>query len=210
MPRYIKLHVQLLDNPKVQEQLPSDAARWHYVQLLLHGKGASPEGQWLNRDYLRRAVGDATFGYLEAFMATAPEGLVIEDPDGRIRIRQWWKWQASDLHARQEELSEAQREKKRARWRRNKAEERARKQVRDRDGRKMSETATFTRGPAPFVPEPAATDPAPSAGERCNDCHQPFTPRDIEKGNFHRASADLTDGHRLIARAGAPFHETCP
>jgi hypothetical protein len=93
---WLKLHVVLIDNIKVMAQLSSDAARWHYVKALVHAKKASPEGEWRNRDYFRFAVGPETYAYLDEFMSTRPEGLIVEDEDGTLRIRQWDYWQASE------------------------------------------------------------------------------------------------------------------
>jgi hypothetical protein len=126
MRRYIKLHTVILSNPKVLG-LSSDAARWHFARLLLHGKMTEPEGRWLNLTHLRSSVGEDTFAHVAEFMTTEPEGLLVERPDGVVAVRQWWLWQGADSKARQGDLSGRQQEKKRTKWARQKAAQRAQK-----------------------------------------------------------------------------------
>jgi hypothetical protein len=125
MRRYIKLHTVILDNDKMAG-LSSDAARWHYVKLLLHGKMTEPEGRWRSMSLLRSAVGPETFAYVPEYLATEPEGLLIERESGEVAIRQWWLWQGSDLNARRDDLGEQQQERKRQKEREKKARYRAR------------------------------------------------------------------------------------
>ena len=129
MRRYIKLHTVILTNEKVAS-LSSDAARWHFVKLLLHAKMTEPEGRWRSMGQLRQDVGPDTFAHVPEFMSTEPEGLLVEGESGEVAIRQWWLWQGSDLNARKDDLSEQQQERKRRKERDKKARYRARQKER--------------------------------------------------------------------------------
>lgn len=85
---WIRLYASILRNPKVAS-LSSDAARWAYVSALVLAFGEDVRGEWLDRSYLEKGLGDLAVHIDEMLDLT----LLVEEEDGTIAVPQWSHWQ---------------------------------------------------------------------------------------------------------------------
>lgn len=82
--------------------LPSDGARFAWIVTLCEGKFADPPGHWQNEAHFRASLGQRA-KWLPAFVEA---GLMDATEGGRVRVKNWEKWQTDPTAKERKERSQ--------------------------------------------------------------------------------------------------------
>lgn len=105
---WLALYSILPRNPKVLA-LRSDSQRFAFIVALCAARDEYVRGQWPDRRYLIAALGK----YGKHVPALLEVELVVEDPDGTVRIPFWDQWQPDDPTNAKRQAEYRQRQKDR-------------------------------------------------------------------------------------------------